>query len=376
MPHYQQLTELQSLKTYLDSEYYRDIVENSAINILPGNQPPWQSTNITLNKGDEFSLFALGRIAWSDKRPDLYGGPGFHLWARINPGGRIKNITAETGSFIADTNGTLEIGIYMGMWATEFGELVHQDHYSRLSGEITVVSVIWRKDAHHSLRQTIHPGPTPSLLWQERGRIDQNYQPPEGWTYLNETGHTDIFHLRTDSHGTDTAGSTGAQRQLIYLDAQSNQGIIRFPVNFPLTEQLTLSWQWRLDEHPSLGPEDRADCHDYVSVAAEFDNGRDLTWIWSRHLAQDHHFHCPVKDWTSRETHYVVRTPDDPIGSWVSETRDVHSDVLKSQGTPPANVTAIWLIAVSTFSHGRIRASYRNIEIAEKLSGKKLKTIL
>jgi len=51
-----------------------------------------------------------------------------------------------------------------------------------------------------------------------------------------------------------------------------------------LTPTLRLRWSWRLDKLPSRLPEDTALTHDYISVALEFDDGRDLTWHWSAGL--------------------------------------------------------------------------------------------
>ena len=99
-----------------------DITEVKHVN-MPGNQPPWQATGLMLGRGQAYSLFAGGRIRWSDRYPHLYGEPSFHLWARINPGGRAVNLTSNSDTFFADCEGELELGIYMGMWADEYGNL-------------------------------------------------------------------------------------------------------------------------------------------------------------------------------------------------------------------------------------------------------------
>ena len=103
--------------------------------------------------------------------------------------------------------------------------------------------------------------------------------------------------------------------------------------------------------------------HDYVSIATEFDNGRDLTWIWSSTLAHGVHFACPVKVWSARETHYVVRSGEDRLATWYEESRHVHADVMQSMGPPPPRITAVWLIAVSTFQHRTARASFAAISL-------------
>ena len=353
MSHYSQLLELTTLKNHLDSNDFRAEVDATEMLTLEANRPPWQSTNITLTAEQQYSFFARGNIVWHQKNPMLFGGPAFHLWARVYPHGKIVNLTSDTGTFTADTDGVLQLGIYMGMWKSDAGELCHSRHYERLSGKLTVAIASWKTKAIHGVGK-MHSLPTPPLLSFEHARLSRQYQVPRGWSYLTETGNAEIFHHATNKEGNES----------IVLDACNDQGIIRYPIETPLSDDLLLNWQWKLIEHPSLGPEDRSACHDYVSVAAEFDNGRDLTWIWSQYLEEDHHFHCPVKDWSKRETHYVVRNDADPRCQWVAESRRVRADVLKSQGAPPAKVVAIWLIAVSTFSHGRLRAEFREISLA------------
>jgi hypothetical protein len=48
-----------------------------------------------------------------------------------------------------------------------------------------------------------------------------------------------------------------------------------------------------LEELPSQRPEDRLTSHDYLSIAAEFDDGQDLTYFWSSSLPVGA-FRCPI----------------------------------------------------------------------------------
>ena len=112
---------------------------------LPAQQPPWTRTGIHLDSGQSYTLLAAGRVLWSARHPHLYGGPGFHLWARISPGGRIVNLTRDSGSFSADCSGELELGIYLGMWLDAYGGLATPaSAYQRLSGELEVLVLVWR----------------------------------------------------------------------------------------------------------------------------------------------------------------------------------------------------------------------------------------
>jgi len=228
---------------------------------LPATQAPWQASGVRLAAGQAYTLLATGTVHWSARHPDLYGGPGFHLYARVHPGGRLVNLTRTS----------------------------------------------------------------------------------------------DIYRA---------CHAQGAAPR-ICLEAADDQGIVRKAVDWALTDGTRLAWRWRLDLHPSTLPEDTPCTHDYVSVAAEFDDGRDLTWIWSAALPRDRHFACPIRAWQTRETHWVVRNAGDPRGAWLDEERAVRADVAAAMGAPPLRIVAVWLIAVATFQHQRARAAFEGIELVD-----------
>lgn len=152
----------------------------------------------------------------------------------------------------------------------------------------------------------------------------------------------------------------------VRLDADDDQGILTTPVDCVLTPATTITWRWRVDVHPSRVAEDTVFSHDYLSVATEFDTGRDLSWIWSATLVPGTHFPCPIKAWAAREVHLVVHSGSADLGRWCTETRNIHDDVTAAMGTPPARVVRVWLIAVSTFPHGRIRAEVSDIVLTNE----------
>ncbi|MEQ8659799.1 MAG: DUF3047 domain-containing protein [Gammaproteobacteria bacterium] len=324
---------------------------------LPARRQPWTATGLRLRRGQAYTLVGDGRIHWSARHAHLHGGPGFHLWARVAPGGRIVNVTRASGSFVADVDGELELGIYLGMWRDSYGGLdTPAGAYARLAGALEVLAIAWPGSgiaaATAALAQlaTRHPHP---LLAAEYARLVAGVRPPAGWDYLVETGTSDIWR----------ACGSGAHAR-ICLDARDDQGIIRRALDWPLTPDTVLGWRWRLDAHPSRVAEDHASSHDYVSVALEFDDGRDLTWIWSSCLPPEQHFACPVRAWAARETHLVARSGFAEAGRWVAERRAVYTDVRRALGTPPARIVAAWLIAVATFQHGHARAAFEDIHLA------------
>ena len=328
---------------------------------LRANDVPWQATGVRLKAGQAYSLFASGRVQWSPRDPTLYGGPRQHLCARIVPGGRVVNPTGDSGSFVADVDGELELAIYMGVWKNAFGELsTSESLYQRLTGGIAVLTIAWRGDAALALAALAHAAQgdgilQPPLIGRELARLRSPRAPPAEWDYLLETGSAGIF--------TDAFGPSG--EPTIAVDARDDQGIVWAPVNCELNPQTRLSWRWRVSECPSNLAEDRAQTHDYISIATEFDNGRDLTWIWSSQLAPETHFACPIHAWTARETHWVVRSGNERLGQWCSEERHVHADVLAAMGAPPARIVRVWLIALSSFQHGTARAEFADIVLSD-----------
>ncbi|MCB1745529.1 MAG: DUF3047 domain-containing protein [Gammaproteobacteria bacterium] len=319
---------------------------------LAGNRRPWQGTGLRLAQGQAYSILADGRVHWSERHPHLHGGPGFHLYARVSPDGRLVNVTRTSGSFVADVAGELELGIYLGMWRDDYGGLDTPDSaYARLRGDIDVVVLAWPGAAVRGLA-TLAAELDDPLLQVEAARAAAPVAPPRGWDYLVETGTSDIWQACDE------------QAPRICLHAVDDQGIIRKPLDFELQPGTQLQWRWRLDEHPSGAPEDSRLAHDYVSIALEFDDGRDLTWLWSSCLPVETWFACPVKAWSARETHYVVRSGLQRRGTWVSEQRDVHADVARALGTVPCRIVACWLIAVASFQHGTARAAFEDIVLA------------
>ncbi|MFT4563967.1 MAG: hypothetical protein ACI9BW_003729 [Gammaproteobacteria bacterium] len=334
---------------------------------LPGNQTPWHRSGLKVQQGQAYSLFAEGVIHWSERYPHLCGGPQFHLWARIqshgSTQGRAVNLCSDTGTFVADVAGDLELGIYMGMWADQFGNLKSGTHlYDALRGAISVAIVVYDSDVEKLLEWASGLDSIPPMVMAETQRHLRNDSPPSGWHYLHEAGYSSLYQKLTTDDGA-----------IIRAQANDDQGILRHEVDFPLADSTTIQWRWRLDENPSRDREDRAVSHDYVSVAVEFDDGRDLSWIWSSCLEPESFFQCPVKIWSERETHFVVRSKDDKLATWYGETRSVLTDVSKSMGSPPKRITAVWLIVVSTFNHRRAHASFADIALTGE--GRQLKVL-
>ena len=81
-------------------------------------------------------------------------------------------------------------------------------------------------------------------------------------------------------------------------------------------------------------------------------------------MAPESSFRCPIPRWSRRETHLVVRSGPERLGEWIGEERRVWDDYGRAIGTQPANIVAVWLIAVSVFTHTDSYCEFSRIELA------------
>jgi hypothetical protein len=137
-------------------------------------------------------------------------------------------------------------------------------------------------------------------------------------------------------------------------------------VDLPLTEDTRFEFEWLYKQLPALGPETEAATHDYTSIALEFDNGQDLTWFWSGHLAEGTTFPCPLPDWQHRETHMVLQTGEEGLGQWHEHSRAVLEDYRAAiDGPEPSRIVAIWVIGNSLFGRQPAESFFSNARVVE-----------
>jgi hypothetical protein len=329
-----------------------DAIAAAAIVHLPANEPPWRDVGLAVEAGDEITILAEGRVILSAELR-IWGGPRTFLWGRFAPGGSVWNGTRDTTTVSADRAGRLELGVYQGEWSNRAGDLsTPPEAYAALQGGYDVVAIRWRKPAADGLALLASIAPGDALVAAEAQRLASPVEPPDGWRYLWFLGPAEIFRA--------------AGPRQIELRCDDDLGILQRPADFALTPSTTVEWRWRVDELPSERAEDTLPTHDYLSLALEFENGLDLTWMWSAALPVGHHFACPLPHWNARETHWVVRSGRDGLGAWHAESRNVLADYAAAiPGPTPARVVRAWLIAVSLFGHRVARASFADIRLRD-----------
>ena len=292
---------------------------------LNASEREWRRTGVAVRRGDSFALSARGAI-WASKSLSVVMEPRASLWVRISGSPQIAKPADNDHVFSAWADGEVELFLKaLSEWASPAGDLLSSERMPTV-GDIRV-------------RVAITNQPATQL------------QTPQAWHYLWRLGDGTIY----------SPGPGGE----INIRTHGDVGILQTEVDHPITPLTRLKWSWRVDRLPSRLPEDLQLTHDYLSVAVEFDDGNDLTFMWSAGLPRDHIFACPLNFWCDRETHWVVRTPRDGLGLWHSESRALWDDTQNAYGARPARAVRLWLIANSVFQRNDGAAAIRDLTLTE-----------
>ncbi|MDI4659060.1 MULTISPECIES: DUF3047 domain-containing protein [Xanthobacter] len=317
---------------------------------LRGKDLPWMKELGEVRTGQQVTFLLAGRW-YLARAADLWVEPGVAFHARADKG-QLYNSMANTGTMTADRDGPLAIARSAGEWASPNGDLATPtDVYLAAEGRIEGVALIWNGDARTGLARLAAMSDVAGLIHDEIARLDKVPVLPPGWKSIFLFGNGD---------GTFRSGPN----REILCSTHKSVGIVQRPVALQLAPGATLEWSWVVDELPAPTPEDEIGTHDYLSIAVEFDDGQDLTYMWSAGLPSGHVFRCPLPLWAGRETHMVVRTGRDELGQWLSEARPVHDDYKAHVGGDARHIVGVWLIANSVFLRRSGRCRYRNIVVS------------
>lgn len=323
---------------------------------VEGTATKWTDTGLRIEAGEEVTLLAQGRLAMSGPL-DIWVGPRMGLWGRIGDG-KVFKVPAEASTLRAETSGNLRlIARPPGEWASPEGRFLPGHEDPSASGTIDVMAIKWRRSAEEGLARLVAcglKGSLGSLLAAAEDRIRHGVETPEGWHYLWRLGDGELYDKGKPE-----------EEACIHCRTAADVGILQIPAERHLTDSLKLEWEWIAHELPSALPEHIQPTHDYLSIAVEFDNGLDLTYMWSAALPEDTIFQCPLEWWDERETHWVVRTKKD-LGRWLPEARSIKADYERAiGGKVPEKVVQVWLIANSVFQRRPGRCDYRAIRLVD-----------
>ncbi len=331
------------------------LVLDASFHVLPAEGGEWTDTGISVAAGEEITLLAQG-VFWMSRPLDIRLPPSAALWARIGDGNVFK-VPSNAASIVAEGSGHLSlIAAGPGVWESQQGEFLGGDVPDGPQGELDVAVLKFEGNAADALRDLAERAEKPLADLMEEGinRLDHAATPPEGWHYLWRLGEGELYQAAEEQ-----------EDACIHCTTHEDVGILQIPAERPLTDTLTLNWDWIAHQLPSTLPEDIEPTHDYLSIAVEFDNGLDLTYMWSAALAEDTIFQCPLAWWDERETHWVIRTKKD-VGKWLSEERSIRKDYEQAiGGEVPARVVQVWLIANSLFQRGTGKCDYRAIRLID-----------
>ncbi len=320
---------------------------------MPATQPPWVDCGLSVSAGEELSFFLDGRVYLSEPL-DIYFEPNLQVWCRVGEDGPVFRGSRSSHSFRAPTAGRVQFGNYFpNAWENLQGDTAQDDSvYKGNRGDFRILVIRWSTSAEEGLRALLANFQAP-LLADELARIELGDIAPAGWYYLWHVGPAEIFR---EGHG-------ASGQPCIHCRTHRDVGILQKDLDLPLTPETEISWEWRVNQLPSTLREDTVPSHDYLSIAVEFDDGRDITYYWSSTLPEGYGYDCPLPNWQGIEYHVVIRSGKEGLGEWLKERRNLYEDYANYMGDPPTRITRIWFIAVSIFQREHGDCDYADIRM-------------
>ena len=336
-----------------------DLIKDYAWLRLAASVPPWVESEMNLAAGDQVSCFAEGRV-YVNTLLDIQCPLSLQIWSKVGDGDIFRG-TQNSQSFVAANAGILQFGNYFpNDWQTPQGDRQQDDKvYASSSGEALILIIRWAVPFLEGLQNLLEVGDYNNRVQAEISRIERGSTTPDGWNYLWNIGPADIYQESKTAQG----------EACIHCHTHGDTGILQKKVDLPLLENSEISWRWCIDQLPSPMREDSLPTHDYLSIAVEFDNGRDITYYWSSKLAVGTGYDCPLPNWKGKEYHVAIRSGAQGLGEWQEERRNLFSDYQKYMGEPPARIVKVWLIANSVFQRNTGVCDYSNIVLHQGEDG-------
>ena len=179
---------------------------------------------------------------------------------------------------------------------------------------------------------------------------DQQWPVWEGWELMGSAG---VFSYDLNS-----------SKKTLVISSTGPSAALRKEAAQPLTPDLEFSWEWQVAEIPSTFPEDIKEKHHYLAASVIFDNGKNLSYIWSALLPKEFGFQCPLDDWKDKETHVVVETGPARFNQILSYKRNIMVDYARFVGGKmPANVSKVWIVVLAAGGEKGVKARITKLAI-------------
>ncbi len=318
---------------------------------LTSTQERWLPTGLQVQAGVPLTIFGFGGIQFDSLRLESR-----HLvWVRIGEDGDLIQLASDQFTFEPDRSGQLFLTIPpLGMyWESPAGEF--PEDFSDMPAypiAMDFIAVQWSGDPEQNLRRLAQSGDDAFSLALHK--LSNPKTLPDGFSYLWFLGQSEVFEQFDDG-----------ERSGVHGYADGDYGIIKREVDLPLTADSEIGFDWLYTTLPSHGPETEEQYHDYLSVAVEFENGQDITWLWSRFLAVEEGFRCPLTWWDEHETHVVLQSGTEGLGEWYSHKRNILEDyVAHIGGEVPERIVGVWFIATS-LSGTPADAKFANVSLLD-----------
>ncbi|OHC44595.1 MAG: hypothetical protein A2092_16695 [Rhodobacteraceae bacterium GWE1_64_9] len=318
---------------------------------LTPDAQPWQTLPLDVRAGQPVTFLLSGRW-YLARAADLWFEPGVVTMARAGDGA-IYNPMLNAGTMIADRDGPLSLARSAGEIGPDGNLIIPAEAYLAGDGRVDGVVIAWSGNPVQGLAALMAAAgggaaEVAGALGLAHRRTSQPEITPEGWVNFYHFGEAGVFR----PEGAEMACET-----------HKTVAILMHPVAAALTDGLRLNWDWLVDRLPSALAEDQVTTHDYLSIGVQFDDGQDLTYLWSAALPEGHVFRCPLPTWNAVETHLVQRSGPAGLGDWHGESRDITADYRAHIGGAAQRVVAIWLLGVSVFQRGEGSCRYRNLSL-------------
>jgi hypothetical protein len=315
---------------------------------------PWTPTGLSAEQGAAITWLADGD-SWIATRRGPHLDAALQLRLRTGACAPALSGTGPTFTVAAPHGGPIELcSLFPGELRDEQGRVSYDRTMPRalFAGGFDVLVAVWERDSDVDARLAQAAGHDPTGLCRlELQRIRAPIAPLAGW---EPHRHVPFAGLHRERDGEVDVHSHGRAE------------IVCREVRAPLTQALRLRWRWRIDRLPAKRAEDTILTHDYMSVAVEFDDGRDLSYHWSVALPNETSYRCPLPHWREREWHLVARSGSAGLGEWQAEERALAQDRARAiAGVTPREVLRVWLIVTCLATGAEARGSYADIELTD-----------